>query len=69
MCQLWALHIVTKRHFFTFIVIQTEFVIQTEQDASELQCSLDALVAWSDQWQLSISSKKISSAMPRANTH
>jgi len=33
-------------------------VIQTEQDASELQSSLDALVAWSDQWQLSISSKQ-----------
>ena len=33
-------------------------VIQTEQDASELQSSFDALVAWSDQWQLSISSKK-----------
>jgi len=33
-------------------------VIQTEQDASELQSSLDGLVAWSDQWQLSISSTK-----------
>ena len=33
-------------------------VIQTEQDASELQSSLDALVTWSDQWQLTISGKK-----------
>jgi len=33
-------------------------VIQTKQDASELQSSLDALVTWSDQLQLSISSKK-----------
>jgi len=33
-------------------------VIQTRQDASELQSSLDALVAWSDQCQLYISSKE-----------
>ena len=34
-------------------------VIRTAQDASELQSSLDALLAWSDEeWQLSISSSK-----------
>jgi len=43
-------------------------VIQTEQDASELQSSLDALVAWSDQWQLTISSKK-SAVLCLGQTH
>ena len=43
-------------------------VIQTEQDASELQSSLDTLVAWSDQWQLSISSKK-SAVLCLGQTH
>lgn len=33
-------------------------VIQTSQDVSALQSSLDALVAWSDEWQLKISSTK-----------
>jgi len=43
-------------------------VIQTEQDASELQSSLDALVAWSDLWQLTISSKK-SAVLCLGQTH
>jgi len=43
-------------------------VIQTEQDASELQSSIDALVAWSDQWQLSISSNK-SAVLCLGQTH
>ena len=42
-------------------------IIQTRQDASKLQSSLDALVAWSDQWQLNVSAKKISSVMPWSN--
>jgi len=33
-------------------------IMQTRQDVNELQSSLDALAAWSDQWQLTISSKK-----------
>jgi len=33
-------------------------VIRTVQDASELQSSLDALVAWPEEWQRSVSSSK-----------
>jgi len=33
-------------------------IIQTSEDVSELQRSLNALVAWSDEWQLTISSTK-----------
>jgi len=33
-------------------------VIRPVQDASELRSSLDALIAWSEDWQLSISSTK-----------
>ena len=44
-------------------------VIQSEQDASELQSSLDILcIAWSNQWQLSIWSKK-STVLCLGQTH
>jgi len=35
-------------------------VIQTPHDVSALQCSLDALATWSNEWQLTISSTKSS---------
>jgi len=40
-------------------------VIQTPHDATVLQCSLDALAAWSNEWQLTIIQYQVNRVMPR----
>jgi len=44
-------------HDITFFAETVLYNTNYTQDTNDLQSSLDALVAWCDQWQLSISSK------------